>query len=279
MSSFSHVNIEKVREFWDRRPCNLRHSPQPLGTREYFDEVEARKYFVERHIPGFAQFERWRGKKVLEIGCGIGTDTVNFARHGAQVTAVELSAKSLDIAARRMEVYGLQERAKFVLGSAEELTNFLPEEPYDLIYSFGVIHHTPQPARVLQQMRRYAAPGTTVKIMVYHRHASKVLGIILREGQGRFWRASELVARYSEAQTGCPITYTYSKREARALLQENGFHVVDMFVEHIFPYRVADYVQYRYVKAWPWSWTPEALLRRLERHLGWHLCLTAEALG
>jgi hypothetical protein len=55
--------IEKVREFWDRRPCNIRHSPKPVGTREYFDEVEKRKYFVEPHIPGFAQFERWKGKK------------------------------------------------------------------------------------------------------------------------------------------------------------------------------------------------------------------------
>ena len=104
MTWFRHIPIEKVKEFWDRRPCNIRHSPKPVGTREYFDEVEARKYFVEPHIPRFAQFERWRGKKVLEIGCGIGTDTINFARHGAQVTAVELSEKSLEIAKKRAEV-------------------------------------------------------------------------------------------------------------------------------------------------------------------------------
>jgi len=70
-----------------------------VGTKQYFDEVEARKYFVEYHIPGFAKFARWRGKKVLEIGCGIGTDTINFARAGAQVTTVDLSGKSMELAA------------------------------------------------------------------------------------------------------------------------------------------------------------------------------------
>lgn len=84
------VPISAVQEYWDRRPCNIRHSSQPIGTRDYFDEVEARKYLVEPHIPEFAQFRRWDGKKVLEVGCGIGTDTINFARHDPTVTAVDL---------------------------------------------------------------------------------------------------------------------------------------------------------------------------------------------
>ena len=56
-------SVADVRRFWDRRPCNIRHSPKPVGSKEYFDEVEARKYFVEPHIPGFAEFERWRGEE------------------------------------------------------------------------------------------------------------------------------------------------------------------------------------------------------------------------
>ena len=170
MSDFSQITVEEVRGYWDRRPCNIRHSPKPIGTREYFDEVEARKYMVEPHIPRFAQFERWRGKKVLEIGCGIGTDTVNFARKGAMVTAVDLSPQSLDLARKRVEVFGLQDQVQFYSGSAEELSSLVPIEAYDLIYSFGVIHHTPHPERVMDQMRHYAKPGTTVKLMVYYRH-------------------------------------------------------------------------------------------------------------
>src|ERR1700739_4089118 len=98
-------SIAEVRKYCDDRPCNIRHSSKPIGPREYCDEVEARKYFVEPHIPRFAEFERWRGKKVLEIGCGIGTDTTNFAQHGARVTAVDLSPQSLELARKRVEVY------------------------------------------------------------------------------------------------------------------------------------------------------------------------------
>ncbi len=79
-------SIERVRTYWDTRPCNIRHSPRQVGTREYFAEVEARKYFVEPHIPRFAQFDRWSGKHVLEVECGIGTNTINFARNGARVS-------------------------------------------------------------------------------------------------------------------------------------------------------------------------------------------------
>src|SRR5258708_3995449 len=121
---FTDVEISRVRGYWDSRPCNIRHSTAPIGTKEYFDQVEARKYFVEYHIPGFAEFERWRGKKVLEIGCGIGTDTINFARAGAQVTTVDLSHKSMELARTRAAVFGLADRIRFCGGNAEELGAF-----------------------------------------------------------------------------------------------------------------------------------------------------------
>src|SRR5713226_2272799 len=108
--TFEKVPIEQVQSYWDRRPCNIRHSTKPPGTREYFDEVERRKYFVEPHIPEFAEFARWNGRNVLEVGCGLGTDTVNFARAGAHVTAVELSERSADLARKRVDVYGLSDR-------------------------------------------------------------------------------------------------------------------------------------------------------------------------
>lgn len=274
---FSSISIDRVREFWDRRPCNLRHSTAPVGTRQYFDEVEARKYFVEPHIPGFADHRRWAGKTVLEVGCGLGTDTINFARAGARVTAVDLSRRSLDLARERATVFGLQDRIRFVEADAERLSDVLPPSAFDLVYSFGVIHHSPHPDLLLAELRRhYVGPHSTLKIMVYHRWSWKVLSILLHEAHGAFWRLDDAIARNSEAQTGSPVTYTYTRRSVRSLLGSQGFRATDVFVDHIFPYRVAEYVQYRYVKALPFRWLPAPVMRALERRLGWHLCVTAQ---
>jgi 2-polyprenyl-3-methyl-5-hydroxy-6-metoxy-1,4-benzoquinol methylase len=275
--SFVDVQLDRVKDYWNARPCNIRHSTQPIGTKEYFDEVEARKYMVEFHIPAFADFEQWRGKKVLEIGCGIGTDTINFARHGAQVTTMDLSAKSMELAQQRAAVFNLQDKIRFLPGNAEQLSTFVPVEPYDLIYSFGVIHHTPHPDNVLEELRKYTHPGTVVKIMVYHRRSYKVAWIFATEGKGQFWKLSEIIARNAEAQTGCPIAYTYTRKEGRELLERHGFKVSKVEVDHIFPYRIRDYVQYRYVREPYFAWMPQPMFRALERRIGWHLLLTATA--
>ncbi len=271
---FPQIPIADVRAYWDRRPCNSRHSPKPAGTKEYFDEVEARKYFVEPHIPAFAGFETWRGKKVLEIGCGLGTDTVNFARAGADVTAVDLSPVSLETAKARVRLFGLEGRVKFYPANAEELSRVVPVEPHDLIYAFGVLHHTPNPGAALAELQRYAKPGTELRLMVYHRWSWKCLWILAREGF-RFREAECLIARHSEAQTGCPVTYTYSRTQLRELLRAHGFKTTEMFVDHIFCWRIPDYVQYRYVKEWYWRPLPKPLFRALERIFGWHLCAVA----
>lgn len=275
--SSPNKSIVDVQRFWDTRPCNVRHSPRPVGSREYFDEVEARKYFVEPHISAFADFGRWENKRVLEVGCGIGTDSVNFARAGAQLTAVDLSGESLRIAEQRAEVMGVADRIRFVQANAEELTSSLRDAEYDLIYSFGAIHHTLRPDRALAEMRALAAPGATLKLMVYHRRSWKTFWTVLANGRGRFWKADELIARYSEAQTGCPVTFAYTRDEAHELVERSGFAVSKLEVDHVFPYRVRDYVEYRYVKEPYFRWLPPQLFRSFERRFGWHLLVTALA--
>jgi 2-polyprenyl-3-methyl-5-hydroxy-6-metoxy-1,4-benzoquinol methylase len=275
-ASFEDTPIAAVRAYWNARPCNIRHSTKPVGTREYYDEVEARKYFVEPHIPRFAEFERWNGKKVLEIGCGIGTDTINFARAGAQVTAVDLTEQSLQVARQRAKVFGLEDRIQFIQADAEKLSESVPVQPYDLVYSFGVIHHTPDPNRVLDEIRKYVTAESTVKIMVYNRWSWKVFWILFVYGKGQFWKLDRLVAEYSEAQTGCPVTYSCSRTEGRRWFESRGFRITDVMVDHIFPYAIAEYVQYRYQVVWYFRWMPKTLFRALERAFGWHLCLTAK---
>ena len=274
MSRGRDTSLEAVRKFWDERPCNIRHSDKPVGTRAYFDEVEARKYFVEPHIPSFAEFHRWRDKRVLEVGCGIGTDTINFARAGAWVTAVDLSPRSLDLAMERALVYGLEDRIRFVCADVEELSKVIVPEPYDLVYSFGVIHHTPHPERAVEQIKTcFVGPQSLLKVMIYHRWSWKMISTVLAKGHGAFWRLDELIAWESEAQRGSPVTFTYTRAGARNLLR--GFEILEMQVDHIFPYRVSDYVKYRYVRNWYFRFLPAPWFRFLEHRLGWHLCITA----
>lgn len=275
-TNFAEISIEKVKNYWNARPCNIRHSTAEIGTKEYFDQVEARKYFVEPHIPGFAEFEKWRGKKVLEIGCGIGTDTMNFARAGAEVTAVDLSSESIKLAKTRAEVFGLADRINFYEANAEKLSEFVPPQKYDLVYSFGVIHHSPHPEKIIEQIRtNFIQPGTTLKLMVYYRYSWKVLWMVLQE-KGKFWKLDDIIAKHSEAQTGCPVTYSYTKKTIDKLIGD-GFKIQDKFVEHIFPYQIPKYVKYEYEKEWYWRMLPDGVFRKLEQNFGWHLCATAIA--
>lgn len=273
-TEFADVSIQDVKNYWNSRPCNIRHSTAEIGTEEYFNQVEARKYFVEPHIPAFAEFEKWRGKRVLEIGCGIGTDTINFARAGADVTAVDLSSESLDLAKRRADLFGLSDKISFYEANAEHLADFVPPEPFDLVYSFGVIHHSPNPGNIIEQIRQhFVHSDSKVKIMVYYRNSWKVLWMLLQE-KGKFWKLDEIITKHSEAQTGCPITYSYTKKSAETLMGD-GFKIENTFVDHIFPYQIPRYVKYDYAFEWYFRYLPKSVFRMLEKNIGWHLCLDA----
>jgi ubiquinone/menaquinone biosynthesis C-methylase UbiE len=272
MTDFSKVEIKTVRNYWNSRPCNIRHSPRKIGSKEFFDEVEERKYFVEPHIPGFAEFSKWKGKIVLEIGCGIGTDTINFARAGAQVTAIEYSEESLNIAKQRAKVFNLP--IKFYHADAETLSKTVPVERYDLVYSFGVIHHTPHPEKAISEIKKYMDKNSVFKIMVYNKNSYKTWWIILKYGFGQFWKKDQLIAKYSEAQTGSPVTYSYTKKSIHDFL--NGLIITNIFADHIFPYSIPEYKKYEYKKMWYFRILPNPIFRLMERTLGWHLCVTAK---
>jgi ubiquinone/menaquinone biosynthesis C-methylase UbiE len=260
MRRASQPDIQTVQAYWNGRPCNIRHSNQPIGTKKYFDEVEKRKYFVEPHVPGFAQFERWKGKKVFEVGCGIGTDTINFARAGAQVTAIDLSDESLRLAKQRAKIFDLEQSISFYHANSEELSSAVPVEPYDLVYSFGVIHHTPNPSKAIAQIRRYMTPSSELRLMLYAKNSWK--SIMIDAGLDQ-----------PEAQSGCPVAYTFTENEVRQLLK--GFEILEIKQDHIFPFVVEKYVNYQYEIA-PWfAVMPKAMFAAVEKRLGWHMLITA----
>lgn len=254
------ANIVDVKNFWNRRPCNVKHSEKPLASKEYFDEVEKKKFFVEPHIKSFSEFNLWNGKKVLEIGCGLATAGINFARYGADYTGVELSKESLELAKKRFQVYECA--GNFYEGNAENLSDFLPEEKYHLIYSWGVIHHTPHPEKVIQQVKKYLHKNGTFKMMLYASNSWK-----------NYMIASGL--DQPEAQYGCPIAYTYTEEEIQSLLGDD-FVITSIERDHIFPYQIEPYKQGEYIKQ-PWFESmPDEMFRILEKKLGWHILVTAK---
>ncbi|MBP9792326.1 MAG: class I SAM-dependent methyltransferase [Rickettsiales bacterium] len=253
--------IDKVKKYWDTQPCNIKHSDLPMGTKEYFNAVEKRKYFVESHIPKFADFKKWKGKKVLEIGSGIGTDSVNFVRNGADLTIVELSEKSLEITKQRLKLFKL--KAKAMQGNAEELTTLLPKgEKFDLIYSFGVIHHSPDPRKIIEETSKLLKPKGVLKIMLYAKVSTKNFLINLGISQ-------------PEAQNNCPIAFTYTKHEVKDLLSP-FYKNISVEKDHIFLYSIPEYKKYIYKRKFIWACLPNFFIKILEKLLGWHLLISAE---
>jgi SAM-dependent methyltransferase len=253
------ATIEEVKKFWNDRPCNVRHSSKEIGTKEYFNEVTKKKFFVEPHILNFTKFPEWENKKVLEIGCGLGTVGINFSFNGADYTGVELSEESLSLAKKRFEVF--EQNGTFYSGNAEQLSSFVPVETYDLIYSFGVIHHSPHPEKIISEIKKYMNENSVLKIMLYAKDSWK--NYMIDAGLDQ-----------PEAQYGCPIANTYTKQDVVELLNE--YEILSIEQDHIFPYQVELYKTGEYVKQ-PWfADMPPQMFRTLEKNLGWHLLITAK---
>lgn len=248
-------SIEEVYKFWNDRPCNIRHSDKEIGTREYFEEVTKRKYLVEPHILEFAEFEKYNRKKVLEVGCGIGTAAQSFIENGAIYEGIDLSDYSIELANQRLELFDLWGNVY----QQDIETRVAVEDYYDLVYSFGVLHHTPHPEIAIKKIHTMLKPGGEFKLMMYAKHSLKYAEI--ETGLDQF-----------EAQSGVPIANVYTNEEIHELLKD--FNNIRIMQTHIFPYKIEEYKQYKYVKKDYFEAMPEDVFKCLESKAGWHLCIT-----
>ena len=193
---------ERVREFWQTHPCGTKFSEAEIGTREFFERIEAHRYEKEWHIPAAADFENARGLKVLEIGCGLGTDGAQFARAGAEYTGVDLTDAAIELAKKRFDLFGLA--GEFQVADAEKL-NF-PDESFDVVYSHGVLHHTPNIEAAVQEIHRVLKPGGRAIVMLYHRGSYNYrVGIRMLRRAGAGLLKSDAGIKLINLLTGEPI--------------------------------------------------------------------------
>jgi len=178
----------KVRDFWNENPCGTKFAQIEVGTVEFFAAIEKHRYETEWHIPEMAQFPSWQGKKVLEVGCGLGTDAVQFARAGADYTGVDLTPRSIELVQKRFQQQNLS--GSFQVGDGENLP--FPDNHFDLVYSHGVLHHTPDTQKAINEVHRVIKPGGKAFIMLYHRNSYNYYGNIMF-----FRRLGAQVLKYS----------------------------------------------------------------------------------
>lgn len=167
MSDANQNLKERVRAFWQANPCGVKFADAEPGTRRFYELVEAHRYEKEWHIPSAADFAAARGLRVLEIGCGLGTDGAQFAKAGANYTGIDLTEAAVELARKRFEMFDLP--GEFRTADAENL-NF-PDESFDLVYSHGVLHHTPDTAKAIREIHRVLRPGGRAVVMLYHRNS------------------------------------------------------------------------------------------------------------
>jgi len=157
--------IESVESFWDSNPCGLPRAYDPDDKKRLFAEIEKERYSKQVEIPLYAGFNTHKGQKVLEIGCGIGTDGIQFARGGASYTGIDLTSAGVDIARERFELFG--QKGNIVKGNAEKLP--FEDNYFDYVYSFGVIHHSTSPEKIVKEIYRVLKPGGTLTVMLYNK--------------------------------------------------------------------------------------------------------------
>ena len=158
---------ERVRAFWQAHPCGTKFADAEAGSRKFFELVTQHRYQKEWHIPAAAGFAGSKDLRVLEVGCGLGTDGAQFAQAGAEYTGVDLTQAAIDLAKRHFELLDL--RGAFRVADAERLD--FPDNSFDVVYSHGVLHHTPDTAGAVREIHRVLRPGGKAVVMLYHRNS------------------------------------------------------------------------------------------------------------
>ncbi len=250
------VKASNIKDFWEKNPVCAKDITHAIGSPAYFDAFDKARGKIEP--PAFAndfyEFEKFRGKKVLDVGCGNGWVLRHYARAGADVTGVDITEAGIQLCRTRFKNENL--KGNFVVGNAEELP--FPDNTFDAVSCMGVVHHTANPQKAVSEIYRVLKPGGRLIFMLYHRNSVlyrfKFPLLKLITGKSMQQLVNEVDG------FGNPRGDVYSKEEMRALL--GGFTLTDLFAGLIEGWMVLPFIG---------RFLPDVLFKPFERLGGWFL--------
>ena len=251
---------------WNADPCGGAAGGAPEGSQDFFASIDRDRYGAYAPwLPSAGEFDRHSNEYLLEIGCGMGTDLASFARGGARTVAVDLTTRHLSIAKQRLHGQGSPVR---LVRSDGEILPFR-DETFDVVYSFGVLHHTPGTQTAIDEAYRVLKPGGRAIIAMYHRDSAFywfytifIRGVLkaglLRQGYRR------LVADIEQHDhtDALPLVKVYSRGQLQRLFAR--FRFVETEVHHLQPSHFSYLAPI--ARRLPASWMDAA-----SRHLGWYV--------
>ena len=244
---------DAIRDYWNERIHDLGMTRHPVGSREFFADLDEYRFDKLRYLPRVVAFDGFRGRALLEVGCGVGTDLVRFARGGARVTGVDLAARAIELARANARLGGVGGRVDLRVADGQALP--FADETFDVVYAHGAVQYAAEPARMIAECHRVLRTGGEAIFMVYNR---------------RSWlNALSQVMRVELEHEDAPVLRKFTAGEYRRLLDR--FARVRIVPER-FPVRSRLHGGWKgvlfnrlFVGAF------NALPRRLVRPLGWHL--------
>jgi SAM-dependent methyltransferase len=245
------ATTDQVRAYWDAHIHDLEITRHPVGSRGFFDDLDQYHFEKLHHLPRLIDFNGWRDRRVLEVGCGAGVDLARFAKGGAEVTGVDLAPSAIALARMNFEQQGLH--AALEVADGEHLP--FRDESFDLVYAHGVVQYTANPQRLVDQCHRVLKPGGLAIFQVYNRHSwLNVLSKLMNVG-----------LEHEDA----PVLMKFSARELRELVSR--FATVRIVPER-FPVRSRLHrgwkgALYNGLFVGAFNRLPKSIVRRF----GWHL--------
>jgi len=243
--------LERIRQYWNEHIHDLEIAKHPVGTLGFFDDLDEYRFDKLRYLPRLVDFNGYKGKKILEIGCGVGIDLVRFAAGGAIVTGVDLSETAIELARKNFELRNLQ--GNLLVMNGEDLQ--FPDASFDVVYVHGVLQYTADPYQMAREMHRVLKPGGEAIAMVYNRLS--------------WLNALSKIMKVELEHEDAPVLKKYSIKEFKAILAP--FPKVKIIPER-FP------VKSRLHRGWKGAayngiFVPafKILPKPIVRPLGWHL--------